>query len=381
VSEVLRIILTGGGTGGHVYPALAAARAGLSDATPGDLEFLYVGSPDGLEEGIVHGAGVTFETVEAGAIRGRSPTSAAENLIRMARGVRQAQTLIGRYHPHAVLATGGFVCVPVMIAARLAGVPGIVYLPDLRPGWAVRFLSRLATAVAVSFDEVAPHIKARQVVVTGYPVRPELLNWSRGTARAALGLPDGEPVVLVLGGSRGAKTINEAILADLPRLLERAIVVHASGAQHYAVLERRQRALPENLQARYHLHPYLDKELAPSMAAANLVVSRSGASVLGELPALGVPGVLVPYPYAGAHQYLNAHYLSDRGAAVIVDDADARAGALTTTILDLIADPARLSELAKNSAALARPDAARRLFKLVRDSAGPRPALVNGLTS
>lgn len=376
MSDGMRIVLTGGGTGGHVYPALAAARAGLADTAPGNLDFLYVGSPDGLEEAIVHGAGVTFETVEAGAVRGRSPIAAARSVVRMARGVRQARSLIERYRPHVVLATGGFVCVPVMVAARLAGVPAIVYLPDLRPGWAVRFLSRIATAVAVSFDEVVPHIHARQVVVTGYPVRPELLDWSRSLARATIGLPDDEPVVLVLGGSRGAKTINEAILADLPRLLESAIVIHASGAQHYTVLDRRRRALPEALQARYHLHPYLDKELAPAMAAANLVVSRSGASVLGELPAVGVPGVLVPYPYAGAHQYLNANYLASRNAAVVVDDADARAGALATTILDLIADPNRLAELAKNSAALARPDAARRLFELVRDSAGPRPALV-----
>lgn len=376
MSEGLRIILTGGGTGGHVYPALAAARAGLADAPPEDIEFLYVGSPDGLEEGIVHGAGITFETVEAGAIRGRSPLAAARSVVRMVRGARQARALIRRYRPNAILATGGFVCVPVMIAARLSGVPGIVYLPDLRPGWAVRFLSRLATAVAVSFDDVVPHIHARQVVVTGYPVRPELLDWSRYPARAALGLPEEEPVVLVLGGSRGAKTINEAILADLPRLLEGAIVIHASGAQHFAVLERRRRTLPENLQARYHLHPYLDKELAPSMAAANLVVSRSGASVLGELPALGVPGVLVPYPYAGAHQYLNANYLADRGAAVIVEDAAARTGALATAILDLIADPARLELLARNCAALAHPNAARRLFELVRDCAGGRPAVV-----
>ncbi|HEX5416503.1 MAG TPA: undecaprenyldiphospho-muramoylpentapeptide beta-N-acetylglucosaminyltransferase [Chloroflexota bacterium] len=376
----LRIVLTGGGTGGHVYPALAAARAGRSDAS-GRLDFLYVGSPDGLEEGIVHGAGLTFETVDAGAIRGRTPLAAARSVLRMARGVQQARAMLARYRPHAVLATGGFVCVPVMIAARLAGVPGIVYLPDLRPGWAVRFLSRIATAVAVSFDEVTPHIHARRVVVTGYPVRPELLDWTRDRARAALDLPGGQPVVLVLGGSRGAQAINEAILADLPRLLESAVVVHASGAQHFAVLARRRQTLPENLQARYRLHPYLDKELAPAMVAADLVVSRSGASVLGELPAAGVPGVLVPYPYAGAHQYLNANYLADRHAAVIVDDADARAGALATTILDLIADRPRLAELARNTAALARPDAARRLFELVRDSAGGTPTLVNELTS
>ena len=181
-----------------------------------------------------------------------------------------------------------------MIAARLSGVPGIVYLPDLRPGWAVRFLSRLATAVAVSFDDVVPHIHAQQVVVTELPGAagaPHLVprSGSRG-ARP----PDHEPVVLVLGGSRGAKTINEAILADLPRLLEGAIVIHASGAQHYAVLERRRRTLPENVQARYHLHPYLDKELAPSMAAANLVVAPPVLRSSASFPPSGCRACLYP---------------------------------------------------------------------------------------
>jgi len=370
MGDGLRVILTGGGTGGHVYPALAAATAGRQNAPLGGPDFLYVGSPDGLEKSIVNGAGMPFEAVDAGAIRGRSPLVALRNTVRIVQGVRQARGLIRRYRPHAVLATGGFVCVPVVLAARLSGVPAIVYLPDLRPGWAVRFLSRLATAVAVSFDDVVPHVHARRVVVTGYPVRPEVLQWSPPTAQNALNLSNDLPVVVVLGGSRGAQTINEAVLAGLPALLEHAQVIHASGVNHFAVLERRRQTLPEVLQQRYHLHPYLDRELAPALAAATVVVARSGASVLGELPAVGSPGVLVPYPYAGAHQYLNANFLAERGAAIVVDDADARRGALVSAVVNLLADPDRLATMAASARQLSRPDAARRLIDLVRDSAG-----------
>lgn len=374
MSETLRLVLTGGGTGGHVYPALAVTEAARIDPTSPPVEFRYVGSPDGMERGLVEPTGIPYEVVAAGAIRGRSPLTALRGFLRMAQGVSQARALFARYHPHAVLATGGFVGVPVVVAARLAGIPAVIYLPDLRPGWAVRFLARIATAVAVSFEEVVPHVAARRVVVTGYPVRPGLSGWSRPVARAALGLPTDDPVLLVLGGSRGSQSINEAILADLPSLLGRAAMIHASGAAHFAVLDRRRRALPDQLGARYHLFPYLDRELAPAMAAATLVVARSGASVLGELPAVGAPGVLVPYPYAGAHQTMNANFLKERNAAIVVDDALARQGTLSAAILDLLDDPGRLQELSANARALAQPDAANRLFALLCDAAERRAA-------
>lgn len=360
MSPSLRIMLTGGGTGGHVYPALAAAaRADAGTA------FAYVGTATGLEKDIVAGTGYPFTPVEAGAVRGRSPLAAARSLLRTARGVAQSRAAIRHFQPDAVLATGGFVCVPVVLAARLSGVPSVVYLPDLRPGWAVKFLARVATAVAVSFAEVIPWIPSRRVVVTGYPVRPELLAWTRASARAHLGLPADEPLVLVFGGSQGARSINEALARDLTRLLESASVVHASGTANHAAMVAVREALPETLRDRYHLRPYLDVDLAPALNAADLVVERSGASTLGELPAVGLPGLLIPYPHAGAHQRLNADFLANRGAAVVLDDHAAREGALVPTILDLLGDPARLQKMAAAARSLAQADAARRLFEFV----------------
>lgn len=371
MSDQLRVLLAGGGTGGHVYPSLAVV-ASARDATDSSAEFRYAGSSNGLERPIVERAGLPFQSVDAGAVRGRSAVAAAVGLVRCLRGVSQSREVIRRFQPHAVLATGGFVCVPVVLAARLSGVPTVVYLPDLRPGWAVRLLARVATAVGVSFEEVRPYVPSRRVVVTGYPVRPELMSWTRAEARKSLGIPEDASVTLVIGGSRGARTLNQAVGRDLRPLLERSWVIHASGAPHFAALDVERARLPGALRERYLLYPYLEAELAPAMVAATLVIARSGASVLGELPAVGAPSVLVPGPFAGAHQRLNADFLARRGAAVVVDDQAAQHGALVTEALVLLADPPKVEEMARRARGLARPDAARALFRLVAEVAEPK---------
>ncbi len=364
-----RILLTGGGTGGHVYPALAAANSGR-DGEIDRVEFHYVGTADGLERGIVEKAGFGFSPIDAGAVRGRSIFSAGIGIARNLRGFIQAGRIIREFRPDAVLATGGFVCVSVVLAARLAGVPTVVYLPDLRPGWAVRLLSRVATAVAISFEEVRPYIASRRVYVTGYPVRPELLRWSPPDARRSLGIPSDVQVVLVMGGSRGARTINEAVVRDLRRLLDRTWVIHSTGANNYAAVEALRSDLPGAMRERYRLYPYLDVELGPAMASSTLVVCRAGASTLCELPAVGVPGLLIPYPHAGAHQWLNAEFLAERGAVEVIDDAAARNGGLSDAVLALLDDSAKLARMTDATRRLACPDAADRLWRLVVDVAG-----------
>ncbi len=363
-----RILLTGGGTGGHVYPALAVADRGCNSAGA-RIELLYVGTKSGLERGIVEKAGLPFTSIDAGAVRGRSLISGMAGIARTVHGIVQARRIVGAFRPDVVLATGGFVCVPVVLAARIAGVPTVVYLPDLRPGWAVRFLSRVATAVAVSFDEVRPFIASRRVYVTGYPVRPDLLRWDQTEARRVLAIPETARVVLVMGGSRGARSINEAVRQGIRRILEQAWVIHATGPTNFREVEQQRVELPEELRERYRLYPYLDDDLAPAMASATLVICRAGASTLGELPAVGLPGLLVPYPYAGAHQRLNAEFLAARGAVEIVDDEAARAGGLVDAVLALLERPDKLARMAEAARRLARPDAADQLFRLIIDLA------------
>lgn len=363
---------------------------------------LYVGSIGGMEAALVaRESALPFHALPAAAVRGRNPLILAHNLMTLARGTMAARYLIARDHPAAILGTGGYVCVPVFLAARLARVPTVIYLPDVVPGLAVRLLARLADLVAcsvadsgrylglmpVDFERAVPHLTTRnhtvRLVVTGYPVRQELFHADRRACRAMFGLSDEAPTLLVAGGSRGARSINRAIAALLPLLLPLMEIIHVCGREGDATfLQAAMRALPENLQKRYHLFEYLHS--APDMSAhsgspamptmiaalvaADLAVCRSGASILGELPAVGLPAVLVPYPYV--HQDENADYLVQHGAAVKVSDealADTtEKGLLFRAIYRLINCPEERRALAERARALAQPDAAQRLAFLLK---------------
>ena len=366
----MRLLLTGGGTAGHVYPALATVEALRLESAGSTPELLYVGSRGGMEKDIVGRASLPYADVVATGLRGKSPLALASGVLQLARGLIQALGIIGRYRPDAVLATGGYVCVPVVLAAWLRRAPVLIYLPDVEPGLAVSFLSRFATRIAVTSEDSRRFFDARKVVATGYPVRPEIRAIDRSTARGSLGLPTDAQVLLVFGGSRGAQSINEAIARDLPRLLALAHVVHVCGLADESAARGRQAGLDPTLAPRYHLYPYLHSEMmAAALVGADLVVSRAGASTLGEFPAAGLPSVLVPYPYAGAHQRLNAAALERLGAGVALGDEAVRSSGLLPVVERLLGDPDRLRTMAEAARALDRPDAARSIARVLLDLA------------
>ena len=247
---------------------------------------------------------------------------------------------------------------PVVLAASRAGLPVFIYLPDVEPGLAIQRMSRLARKIGVTFPEVARYFPGK-AVVTGYPVRPEILALAgqKAVARQRLGLGQEEPVLLVFGGSRGARSINQALAAVLPALLPRCQVVHITGTLDWPEVEARAQSLPQPLRERYHAYPYLHDEMPLALAAADLVVARAGASTLGEFPALALPSILVPYPYSGQHQDNNAVYLADRGAAIKLADAELSAR-LGPAILGLLEDPTALEIMSQAAKALAHPAAA-----------------------
>jgi UDP-N-acetylglucosamine--N-acetylmuramyl-(pentapeptide) pyrophosphoryl-undecaprenol N-acetylglucosamine transferase len=305
-------------------------------------------------------AGIPFEGISAAGLRGKNPLAMAGGLWTLTRGFRQARRLVAAFRPDVLLVTGGYVCVPVTLAARLAGVPVLIYLPDIEPGLAIKSLAPFADRVAVTAPPAARHFRPGQAVVTGYPVRRELFERDRSEARARLGLAAGAPVLLVLGGSQGAQNINRAVSEKLEALLLVAQVIHVSGRLDAEWVRARRAALPELWQARYRVYDYLHEEMMDALLAADLAVSRAGASTLGEFPAAGLPAVLVPYPHAGAHQWANARYLAEAGAAVALADADLGT-ALIPTVLDLLADSDRRAAMSRAARALARPDAAQRV--------------------
>lgn len=336
------------------------------------MEFRYVGEAGGIEQELATGEGIPFAAVATGQVRGRAPWVMARNLLRMSHGAQECAALIREWRPHAVLITGGYVAAPVAWAASRANprVPLLIYLPDLTPGQAIRVTSRAADKVAVSFPEVVRHFGAK-AVVTGYPVRAELFTTDKPQAWAALGLTADLPVLLVFGGSRGARSINRAVIAALPDLLPRCQVVHAAGNLDWAESRAAVEALKlaPALAARYHGQAYLNN-MTQALVAADLVVARAGAATLGEFPAARLPAILSPYPYAGQHQEANAAYLADRGAALIIADGEL-ATRLKAAVLGLLDRPERLQAMAQASAALARPDAADNIAdELIRLASG-----------
>jgi undecaprenyldiphospho-muramoylpentapeptide beta-N-acetylglucosaminyltransferase len=366
-------MISGGGTGGHVYPALAVADW-LTIDSPQAPTLCWVGSTGGVEESLATRAGIPFNGISAAGMRGRHPLAMLNALWAMSRGFWQARQIVGAFRPDVLFVTGGYVCVPVTLAARLAHVPVIIYLPDMQPGLAIKFLARFADRIAVTVPSATDYFRPDQAVVTGYPVRRGLFERDPAQARARLGLDaksESPPVLLVFGGSQGAHSINQAICDGIEILLEEAQVIHISGQRDAEWTQTRRASLPQALRGRYHLHAYLHEAMGDALLAADLVVSRAGASTLGEFPVAGLPAVLVPYPHAGAHQWDNAHYLVEAGAAIAIADADLETG-LVPTVLDLLADVDRRASMRQAARALARPDASGRIGQLLIDLAGAR---------
>lgn len=364
----MRLILSGGGTGGHVYPALSVAEALRAQLPPGEtLELLYVGSSSGNDADIVERAAIPFRGVSAAPIRGRLPWQMAANATKIANGSRQSRAIISDFEPQVVLSTGGYASFPVALAARGKGVPLAVYLPDLSPGWAVRAIARLAQKVAVTAIESLRKLPSGKTLVTGYPVRTEFWKVDRAGGRERLGLNPEEKVLFIGGGSTGAQRINKAVAADLSGLLELCEVIHVSGAGDEGWLREIRDNLPRGLRERYHLHGYMHEEMPWAMASADLALCRSGASVIGELPALGLPAVLVPLPLAGGHQRVNAHYLQKHGAATVLEEESL--DNVLPVIGTLLHDEDRLKDMRMASKRIARPNAAARLAGILLDLA------------
>ena len=361
------MVLSGGGTGGHVYPALAVAQALRQEAGPdGSPELLYIGVRGRLDEAIVEPTGLKFAAVRAGPLRTGSPLRALGNMLNLLVGTMQAWRVLGRFRPDAVFATGGYASVPVGIAARLRRKPLLVYLPDVRPGWAVRLLARLATRVATTTERALSELPSGKSSVVGYPVRDAFWSTTREAARRRLGLPVDETVLLVSGASQGARRLNDAVAAQLDELLDVSHILHLTGQADEAKLRARAGELPSAKRERYHVRGYLE-EMADAMAAADLAVLRAGASTLGELPAAGLPAVLVPGVYEGWDQLPNARYLEEQGAAVVLEND--RLDELTETVRGLVSDDARRRAMGEAARRLAQPEAATRLARMLREAA------------
>jgi UDP-N-acetylglucosamine--N-acetylmuramyl-(pentapeptide) pyrophosphoryl-undecaprenol N-acetylglucosamine transferase len=356
----VRVVLTGGGTGGHIYPALAIAAELRGAEAVG-----YLGTERGLEARVVPAAGIPFFAVPATGVLGKSPTAMVRGALAATAGVTRSSRILRQLRPDVVVGTGGYVTGPVGLAAALLGISLFVLEENARPGITNRMLARFARHVAVPWAEAAAGFPASvrtKVVVTGNPVRREVVSADRAAARTAFQLDPEAPVLLVVGGSQGAEAINTAIVAlvrDRAVWPRGASLVWATGPRYYDAIVARLSPLPPWL----HILPYLN-DMPQAYAAADVVLARAGAMTVAEITARGVPAVLVPSPnVTGDHQTANARVLAERGAAVLL--AEGRLRDLGQEVTALLADPERREAMAVASRALGRPDAAATLAALV----------------
>lgn len=357
------LLLTGGGTGGHVFPALAVAEA-LRHLDP-ELPLHYVGTSDRFEGQAVPAAGLPFHPIRSAGLSG-GPWGALKALALATWGSLQAVVLLRRLRPRAVLATGGFVCAPVLVAARLLGIPYALAEQNVVPGKVNRWFARQAAFVALSFRASEARFPAgTRCRLLGNPLRQQVLLADGPAWRARQGLGPEALVLVASGGSQGAASINEGLARALPTLMEAVPSLHvwwATGAKEAEARGQEAQAWA----GRVRVGAFFD-DLPQAMAGADLVVGRAGATSLAELTALGRPAVLVPYPHAGAHQAANAAVAWEQGAVVVVEDAQAREGGLGPVLVDLLHDPERLRRMAMAAKALGLPEAARDLAQALRD--------------
>jgi UDP-N-acetylglucosamine--N-acetylmuramyl-(pentapeptide) pyrophosphoryl-undecaprenol N-acetylglucosamine transferase len=318
-----------------------------------------------MEADLVKRAGLPYRLIPAAGVHGVDMRELPSNFFQLARGVLASHRILRGFRPDVLFFTGGFVAVPMAFAGRR--IPTMLYVPDIEPGLALKSLARFADRIAVTAPDSQRYFN-KNVTVTGYPLRPDLSTWERYEARVALGLSSNKPTVLVFGGSKGARSLNQAVLAHLPALLELAEIVHISGQLDWDEIAQAETSLTSAQKRRYHTFPYLH-EMGKALASADLVVSRAGASTLGEFPFFELPAILVPYPHAWRYQKVNASYLAQRGAAVILDDSRLQEE-LLGTIRVLLENPGKRKSMKAAMRSLAKPEAAQAVASQIIELAG-----------
>lgn len=363
----MRIIVSGGGTGGHIYPAVTLIRA-IQEKNPA-ATFLYVGTPHGLEADIVPKEGIPFRTVDVrGFKRSLSPTNLGRAIAALT-GVVKAMGIVRGFRPDVAVGTGGYVCGPTLLAASLMGVPTLIQEQNVVPGITNRLLAKFVTRIAVGTAAAVAHFPKEKVVFTGNPIRREVMAASRASALAAFRFDPAKKTVLVSGGSQGAKTINRAMIGVIAHYAAHPEVqiLHVTGRGAYEDTLSRLCEAGVDLAAADNIavRPYL-YDMPQALAAADLAVFRAGALGIAELTARGVPAILVPYPYAtDNHQEENARAMAEAGAARMILDKELTAERLLAEWTALLRDEEGLRRMGAISRSLGRPQAAEEIAALV----------------
>lgn len=374
----MRVVVTGGGTGGHIFPALAIATELIAE---GD-ELLYLGKTHSMESELAPKHSLAFEGIPFFGMPRKPGLELLKWFAALFRAIRQAKDHLRAFKPDVVIGTGGYVSAPVLMAAHQLKIPYVLHEPDAMPGLANRFLSKNAALITAAFPASAKHFKLRpgdrRFYHTGNPIRQGVGEIDKAAALQALGLNwDPEiPVLLVFGGSQGARTLNTALVEALPDLLgpQHIHVLHLSGKKLYDETREQlsQTSLAEH--PSYWLRAF-SEEMPLLLSAADLAVCRSGSLSLSELYAAGLPTILIPYPFAAAnHQQKNAETSVEAGASWMILDADLNGETLLTAVRGMFADQTAWQRMADSARKLAKPTATEVIATLVHQAAGKTSA-------
>lgn len=365
----MRMIISGGGTGGHIYPAITIARE-ISKLTE-HCEILFVGTKQGLEADIIPKEGFDFTTIEVCGLERKLSWKNVQTLFNTAGGVWKSIRIVKAFKPDVVIGTGGYVCGPVLLAASLLKIPSMIQEQNVIPGITNKILARFVDKIAIGYQEARGYFteyKPEQIVFTGNPIRPEVMSATREEGQAALGLSSARLTLLVVGGSRGARSINNAMLGVHKHFSgnKRIQILHVTGQNEYnsIVGNNKQAGIDISSDGNIIIKPYL-YNMPLALAAADLAIFRAGAVGLAELTARGIPAILVPYPYAAEnHQEFNAQALEKQGAACVIADKELSSTIVIDTIERLLDNPEALADMAKKSKELGRPQAAETIARL-----------------
>lgn len=360
------IVLTGGGTAGHVYPALALAEKLGADG----YDVYFAGTPHGIESRIVPEAGFPFKDFESSGFDRAHPVSLISGISRIMRSTKKAEKWFKDISPSAIVSFGGYVSIPVARAAEKAGIPVIVHEQNSVMGMANKYISKKARVVCLTYEEAASYVpEGVPYKLTGNPVRQALMSTTREEGRRYLGLPEDVHVCVVFGGSGGARHINEAIAGMREELLAQddLYVIHITGAKEFDSVSD-MLSLSDDESRKWRLVAYED-QMPKVLSAADAVISRAGATSLAEIAAKCIPAILVPYPYAtNDHQRVNARSYASSGAAIVVDDNDLDKDEFKEDVLSIATDSTLRSRMHEAAKSLGQTDAASALAQVVEDN-------------
>jgi UDP-N-acetylglucosamine--N-acetylmuramyl-(pentapeptide) pyrophosphoryl-undecaprenol N-acetylglucosamine transferase len=358
----MKIVVSGGGTGGHIYPALALTRE--IQKKNKDAQFLYIGTMNGLESKLVPRENIPFKSIHITGFKRKLSFENIKTIFRFLKGVSDSKKILKDFKPDIVIGTGGYVCGPVVYAAAKLHIPTIIHEQNSVPGLTNKFLSRFVSKIAICFAEAKEYFPAEKVVFTGNPRASEVMGQDGVKGRLSAGLSTTKPAVLIFGGSRGARPINDAVVQALPDLAEKAYqVLYVTGEVHYDQVKKEVELVgnPKNVIIKPFIH-----NMPEVLAGIDLVVSRAGATTLAEITSLGIPSILIPSPYVtNNHQEKNAKSLSDHGAAHVLLEKDLTGSSLVKCVDSILLNAENLAEMKLKAKKMGVPDSAAKLYGLM----------------